>query len=86
MLVETLRNTLNHFEEGRPVVPDEPTRADLNPWRDRIDKIDRVILQLMNERSRCANVIGHLKVVQRVAQRFYEHRCFLNTVKVYALV
>ena len=61
MLVETLRNTLNHFEEGRPVVPDEPTRADLNPWRDRIDKIDRVILQLMNERSRCANVIGHLK-------------------------
>jgi len=61
MLVETLRNTLMHFEDGHPAIPDDPTRADLRPWRDRIDEIDRVILHLLNERSRCANVIGHIK-------------------------
>ena len=61
MLVETLRNSLSHFEDGLPPVPDEPTKADIKPWRDRIDEIDRVIVQLMNERSRCANVIGHIK-------------------------
>ena len=54
MLTETLRDSL-------PPVPDNPTEADLRPWRDRIDDIDRIILQLMNERSRCANVIGHIK-------------------------
>lgn len=61
MLVETLRNSLIHFEDGLPVVPDEPTVADLKPWRERIDEIDRVILQLLNERARSANVIGHIK-------------------------
>ncbi len=61
MLVETLRNSLIHFEDGLPAAPDEPTLADLQPWRSRIDEIDRIILQLMNERSRCANVIGHIK-------------------------
>ena len=61
MLVETLRNSLLHFEDALPEVPDEPTVADLKPWRERIDEIDRVILQLMNERSRSANVIGHIK-------------------------
>ena len=61
MLVETLRNSLSHFEDGLPPVPDEPTKADIKPGRDRIDEIDRVIVQLMNERSRCANVIGHIK-------------------------
>lgn len=61
MLVETLRNSLLHFEDGLPPIPDDPSVADLRPWRDRIDAIDRVILQLMNERSRCANAIGHIK-------------------------
>ena len=61
MLVESLRNSLSHFEDGLPTVPDEPTRDDLRPWRDRIDEIDRIILQLLNERSRSANVIGHIK-------------------------
>ncbi len=61
MLVETLRKTLSHFEDGLPPIPEVPTKADLKPLRDRIDEIDRVILQLMNERSRCANVIGHIK-------------------------
>lgn len=61
MLIETLRNSLAHFEGELPTVPDQPSEADLQPWRDRIDEIDRVILQLMNERSRCANAIGHIK-------------------------
>lgn len=61
MLIETLRNSLTHFEEGRPTIPEHPEESDLRPWRNRIDQIDRVILQLMNERSRCANAIGHIK-------------------------
>ena len=61
MLVETLRNSLLHFEDGLPPIPDEPTEADLRPWRNRIDEIDQVLLHLTNERSRCANVIGHIK-------------------------
>ena len=61
MQMETLRNSLTHFEDGLPPVPENPTEADLRPLRDRIDDIDRIILQLMNERSRCANVIGHIK-------------------------
>ena len=61
MLEETLRTALLHFEDGLPAIPDEPTPADLRPWRDRIDEIDQVILYLLNERSQCANVIGHIK-------------------------
>ena len=61
MQMETLRNSLTHFEDGLPPVPENPTEVDLRPLRDRIDDIDRIILQLMNERSRCANVIGHIK-------------------------
>ncbi len=61
MLIETLRNSLARFEDAVPTVPEAPTEADLRPWRDRIDEIDRVILHLLNERSRCANAIGHIK-------------------------
>lgn len=61
MFVETLRNSLAHFEDNLPAIPGNPSEADLRPWRDRIDEIDRVILHLLNERSRCANIIGHLK-------------------------
>ena len=34
---------------------------DLEGWRKRIDEIDQQILKLLNERSRCAVEIGHLK-------------------------
>ena len=61
MLIDTLRSTLAHFEDPDPAVPDAPAETDLKPWRDRIDEIDRTILHLLNERSRCANVIGHIK-------------------------
>ena len=60
-LLATLHHTLNHFEAEAPQVPELPTQADLKPWRVRIDEIDSVMVQLLNERSRCANIIGHLK-------------------------
>lgn len=61
MLIQTLRDSLTHFEADEPHVPDAPQTSDLRPWRDRIDAIDRTIVELLNERSRCANVIGHIK-------------------------
>lgn len=34
---------------------------DLSDWRDRIDNIDRQLIDLLNERMRCAQAIGRLK-------------------------
>jgi chorismate mutase len=34
---------------------------DLEDWRKRIDEIDQQLLKLLNERSRCAVEIGHIK-------------------------
>jgi chorismate mutase len=34
----------------------------LNEWRQRIDEIDKKLVQLLNERSECALEIGRLKV------------------------
>lgn len=35
--------------------------SDLNGWRKRIDEIDQQLVKLLNERSRCAVEIGHIK-------------------------
>ena len=35
--------------------------SDLAAWRKRIDEIDQQLVKLLNERSRCAVEIGHLK-------------------------
>jgi chorismate mutase len=35
--------------------------SDFDGWRNRIDEIDQQLLQLLNERSRCAVEIGHIK-------------------------
>ena len=43
------------------VIPEDPTAEDIQAWRKRIDEIDQGLLELMNERSRSANVIGHIK-------------------------
>lgn len=48
------------FEKPSPV-PDDPTSEDMEPWRERIDEIDRTVLRLLNERAQCANVIGAIK-------------------------
>ncbi len=44
-----------------PRVPEEPVEIDMQPWRERIDQIDLIVLDLLNERSKCANNIGHIK-------------------------
>jgi chorismate mutase len=35
--------------------------SDLDGWRKQIDEIDQQLVKLLNERSRCAVEIGHLK-------------------------
>ena len=35
--------------------------SDLAAWRKKIDEIDQQLVKLLNERSRCAVEIGHLK-------------------------
>ena len=35
--------------------------SDLDGWRKRIDEVDQQLLKLLNERSRCAVEIGHIK-------------------------
>jgi chorismate mutase-like protein len=35
--------------------------SDVDGWRKRIDEIDQELVRLLNERSRCAVEIGHLK-------------------------
>jgi len=57
------RDRLSDFlEEKGPAKPGVNTsREDLIPWRERIDQIDRMLLDLLNERARCANIIGKVK-------------------------
>jgi chorismate mutase len=38
----------------------------LSDWRRRIDEIDRKLVELLNERSRCALEIGKLKQAQNI--------------------
>jgi chorismate mutase len=38
-----------------------PGENEMRPFRERIDTIDRTILELLNERAVCANNIGHIK-------------------------
>lgn len=61
MLIEALRKLIEQFECDLPYVPEEPCEDDMAPWRERIDILDRAMLQLMNERVKCANVIGAIK-------------------------
>ena len=39
----------------------------MDDWRRRIDEIDRQLIELLNERSRCALEIGHLKRRHNIA-------------------
>jgi chorismate mutase len=38
----------------------------LSDWRRRIDEIDRKLVELLNERSRCALEIGKLKQAEKI--------------------
>ena len=46
-------------DQGDPAVQED--EGAIAAWRDRIDAIDRIVLALLNERSRSANAIGHVK-------------------------
>lgn len=61
MPVQTFQRLIALFETEVSPMPDVPTEEDLRPWRDRIDALDRAILQMLNERAICANAIGDLK-------------------------
>lgn len=61
MIVQTFEDLISRFRDEDPVTPENPTEDDLDPWRERIDALDRAILQMLNERAVCANRIGHLK-------------------------
>lgn len=61
MSFTAVRELIAQFESDPPVVPPEPGTDDMTPWRERIDVIDRAMLELMNERVKCANIIGAIK-------------------------
>lgn len=61
MRFEAVRDLIAQFESDQPVVPPEPSLDDMTPWRERIDILDRAMLEIMNERVKCANVIGAIK-------------------------
>lgn len=44
-----------------PQLPDDPNEEDMGIWRDRIDELDRAIVELFNQRAHCAHMIGRIK-------------------------
>ena len=55
-----LRSLIDELE-SEPEIPENPSEEEIRVWRLRIDRIDGGLLELLNERSRAANVIGLLK-------------------------
>ena len=57
--------------------------SDLDDWRKRIDEIDQQLVKLLNERSKCAVEIGHLKKKLNMAawQPVREAHVLRNIVK-----
>lgn len=45
----------------------DTTARAMEDWRRRIDKIDRELIRLLNERSQCALEIGRLKRLHNIA-------------------
>lgn len=44
-----------------PNVPENPSEEDMAVWRERIDELDRAIVELFNQRAYCAHMIGRIK-------------------------
>ncbi|MEX0600497.1 MAG: chorismate mutase [Rhodothermales bacterium] len=61
MLIEAVQDLIKLLEEETPQVPEAPSPDDMETWRERIDLIDKAMLQIMNERVQCANRIGAIK-------------------------
>lgn len=60
-LIEAVRELIDRFGADLPHVPEEPSEDDMVPYRERIDILDRAMLQIMNERVKCAHSIGAIK-------------------------
>lgn len=56
-----LQELTRQLESPPSQAPAEPVVADMDPWRDRIDAIDRLVILLLNERAGCATEIGTIK-------------------------
>jgi len=53
------------FVRSRPAMA-RKSAMNLSDWRRRIDEIDKKLVELLNERSRCALEIGKLKQVAKI--------------------
>ncbi len=60
MSLKQIKKLIERLEK-EPKISDEPTVEDIRKLRARIDEIDGALLELLNERSRSANIIGHVK-------------------------
>ncbi len=49
------------FSDRLPSLSEPPSEDDLRPLRDRIDDIDQQLVELLNERTAYAHVIGAIK-------------------------
>lgn len=54
------------IEQLQRIYAPMPEDADLGDWRQRIDDIDEIILELLNARSVSANEIGHIKKIRQI--------------------
>lgn len=61
LLIEAVRELIDQIGSDLPDAPEEPSEVDMAPYRERIDILDRAMLQIMNERVKCAHAIGAIK-------------------------
>jgi len=54
-------NEIKNRIEALRALSDPEQQVDITAWRDQIDAIDQILMLLLNERSVCANYIGHIK-------------------------
>jgi len=59
--VSIIREVLASLDQECPEVCESCSVKDMDPWRERIDAIDRAIITLLNERAICALEIGRIK-------------------------
>ena len=60
MSSDRLKSLIEHLQQALPEAR-EPSKDDIQTFRARIDAIDLGLLELLNERSRSANIIGRIK-------------------------
>lgn len=59
--IDAVCQVLELLKQRVPPAEAPPTLEHVDPWRDRIDAMDRAIITLLNERAVCALQIGHIK-------------------------